>query len=451
MKNSFAENAYELNEGIINSVGQTRIALEKAESAKHIFISLRNDGALAEAEASDIRRKQGTPLSPYDGIPVAIKDLIDVAGSITTAGSKIRSDLVPAAQDAAVISSLRDVGMIPIGKTNLSEFAYSGLGLNPHYGTPVADHANVSERAPGGSSSGSAMAVKRNIVTAAVGTDTAGSIRVPAAFNGLVGFKASTSRYDMRGVFPLAETMDSLGPIARTVKDCVVLDSAMRGMANPMLWPIALRQLRFVVDSNVMGDSRIEPEVRRNVHDIMSVLGRYGARVEKRPVLTIARARELISCVGWLGAIEAWRHLRDVVEGVDAVRMDQRVRSRLLGGKHFTSAVEAKIRSSRHELMSAISHELQGAILVMPTVFHTAPSLAALEADEEYFANANLDTLALTMVGSLLDMPGVAMPSGVGKHALPTSVLFSAPQGCDDRLLGACMAIEEVVERHFNG
>jgi aspartyl-tRNA(Asn)/glutamyl-tRNA(Gln) amidotransferase subunit A len=175
---------------------------------------------------------------------------------------------------------------------------------------------------------------------------------------------------------------------------------------------------------------------------MMALLRAAGAQVERRPVAAVTRTRELIARTGWLGAIEAWRLLGEVVESPQGLRMDRRVHARLLSAKNIDAAAEAIIRSLRLELMSAMERELEGAIIVMPTVKHVAPPMAPLENDDELFAAVNLDTLSLTMIGSLLDMPGVAIPSGKDSVGLATSILFSTTRGHDDQLLSACLAIE---------
>jgi aspartyl-tRNA(Asn)/glutamyl-tRNA(Gln) amidotransferase subunit A len=436
------ETAERLKQGHTTPDELIESALAAARDSEHVFICVLEERAINAAKASTERWRQGTQLSPFDGIPYAVKDLLDVAGSRTTAGSITRIDSAIALQDAPVIGALAALGMIPMGKTNLTEFAYSGLGLNPHFGTPTSDIKVCEARVPGGSSSGSAIAVQRGIVTSAIGTDTAGSIRIPAAFNGLVGYKASTGRYSMEGVHPLAITLDSLGPFAHTVADCVALDAAMRGLKGAAIQSANLSGLRLVVDEGVMSDPKLQPAVRQNLLSMMDLLGAAGARVECRPVVAASRTRDLIARLGWLGAIEAWRLLGGVVEGPDGPRMDRRVRARLRSAKGIDPAAEARIRHLRLELMSAIERELDGAILVMPTVKHVAPPMEPLENDDELFAAVNLETLSLTMVGSLLDMPGVAMPSGTDSVGLATSILFSTTQGRDDRLLSACLAIE---------
>ncbi|WP_212799855.1 amidase family protein [Pseudomonas sp. St316] len=444
MKN-LTDTLHDLHAGRVSATQLVQLALIQAKEAGATFISLLEASALEQAHQTDLRRLHRQPLSPFDGVPIAVKDLFDVKGSVTTAGSLMRSAIAPATKDAAVIQNLRRLGMIVIGKTNLSEFAYSGLGLNPGFGTPVAQSDSAYVRAPGGSSSGSAIAVQRGIVTAALGTDTAGSIRVPAAFNGLAGFKSSTARYDLRGVHPLAVTLDSLGPIARTVEDCRLLDSAMRGCLPTQAKPVALDEHCFVVDSEVLNDSKIQSAVAANLRLFVDQLKQRGAQVEWRSVNTVRRTRALISTSGWLGAIEAWALLHTVVEDADAGRMDPRVRSRLLKAKDISIHTHSLLRDARRRLQGEMAQELGDRILLLPTVLHVAPALAALEADDDVFAQVNLDTLAITMVGSLLDMPGVAMPSGIDESGLPTSVLFSSLTGQDDRLLDICCAIEQAL------
>ncbi|MEX3936172.1 amidase family protein [Paraburkholderia phymatum] len=441
---TMAGTALKLQDGSIDAIDLVSTAIRKSRASRAVFISFvewAHDAAVKSAH----RRRSGVPLSRLDGIPFAVKDMIDVSGSRTTAGSITRIDSSPASRNAAVITAMRTMGMIPVGKTNLSEFAFSGLGLNPHFGTPTADFHAAAPRAPGGSSSGSAIAVQRGLVTAAIGTDTAGSIRVPAAFNGLVGFRASTGRYDMDGVHPLAVTLDSLGPLTRTVEDCALVDGAMRGRANLEACATPLEQVRFVVDSSLLDDPTLQPDVAWNVRSVVTRLRERGALVEERPVDALTRSREAIATPGWLGAIEAWSLLQPVVEGERGDQIDRRVRNRLLAAKGIDRHVEARIRALRAELMLDMQHELVDAVLVTPTVKHVAPSLAALEANDSLFAAINLETLSLTMPGSLLDMPGVAMPSGADRQGLPTSVLFSAQQGHDDRLLRVCLAVESAL------
>ena len=201
-----------LASGELDAVALAEESLARARAAGPAFIAVTEERALREARASAARLRAGAPLGPLDGVPVAWKDLIDVAGVPTTAASALRRDAPPARADAPVVTRLAAAGMVCVGKTNLSELAYSGLGLNPHFGTPPNPYGAA--RIPGGSSSGSAVAVALGVVSCAIGTDTSGSIRVPAAFCGLVGFKPSAARVDRAAIQPLAPSLDSVGPLA---------------------------------------------------------------------------------------------------------------------------------------------------------------------------------------------------------------------------------------------
>lgn len=439
---TLAETSRALERGETTALALVTAALERARGSAHVFTELFAEEALAQARAADARRARGQALSALDGIPLAIKDIFDVRGSRTLAGSLTRREVPPAQADAAVVAALRANGMIALGKTNLSELAFSGLGLNPHFGTPTPEFPGVEPRAPGGSSAGSAVAVQRGIVSAALGSDTGGSIRVPAAFNGLAGFKSSAERYPMAGVHPLARSLDSLGPIARTVGDCVLLDAAMRGLRAPVIEAAPLAGSRLVIEAGILDDGGIAPAVRSNFLALMRHLQAQGARLEWRRLAAVAQVRQLIPRDGWLGAIEGWDFLKDLVNGPQGSAIDPRVSSRLRSAADIPAQRVAAIRAARQRLLQAIAAELDGAFLAMPTVRHVAPPLAPLERDDALFATTNMATLSLTMIGSFLNMPGLAIPSGVDPQGLPTSALISAVQGRDDEVLALGLAVE---------
>ncbi|MBN9052290.1 MAG: hypothetical protein J0H80_00595, partial [Rhizobiales bacterium] len=247
-----------------------------------VFTTLLTDRARAEAEASRRRLAEGRSLGVLDGVPVAWKDLFDIEGLPTTAGSRVLRESAPAGRDAAVVRALSAAGMVGVGRVNMSEFAFSGLGINPHYGTPRNPASPAGEhRIPGGSSSGSGVAVAAGLVPVSIGTDTGGSVRIPAAFNGIVGYKATRGRYSMEGVFPLARSLDSLGPLCRTVQDAVWIDAAMRGLpaAEPLAHP-AVADLSFVIPETVVFDGA-EPEVVSAFEAAVERLARAGARIRR--------------------------------------------------------------------------------------------------------------------------------------------------------------------------
>ena len=414
-------------------------ALEKASKVPAVFISLTAERARREAEAAAARWRAGQPLSVFDGVPLAWKDLFDVAGSITTAGAAYRRHAPAALLDAPSVGLLCRAGMVSVGKTNLSELAYSGLGLNPHFGTPHNPLGADQPRIPGGSSSGSAVAVAANIVPIAMGTDTAGSIRIPAALNGVVGYRSSSRRYSRDGVFPLARTLDSLGPLTRSVRDALAIDDVLHGRAHTHR-ARSLKGQRFVLEHAVLAD--IEPAVRNNLLRAVEQLKAQGALIEERESPTFQATLDQIKHQGWLGSFEAFALHEALLDSADAEQLDPRVRRRLEAARLLPASQLIALTDARLRLQQQLVDELDGAILITPTVAHVAPALAPLEADDDLFVHTNLATLRLTMPGSLLDMPGVSLPSGRDAQGLPTGLLLSAPSGEDARLLRAALSVE---------
>ena len=417
-------------------------ALEKAGQTPAVFIALTAERARREAEAAAARWRAGQPLSVFDGVPLAWKDLYDVAGTVTTAGAAYRRHSPAALIDAPSVGLLCRAGMVCVGKTNLSELPYSALGLNPHFGTPVNPYGKDQPRIAGGSSSGSAVAVAAGIVPIAMGTDTAGSIRIPAAFNGLVGYRSSSRRYNRDGVFPLARTLDSLGPLTRSVRDAVAIDDLLHGR-TPTHGVRSLVGQRFVLEQGVLAD--VDPAVRTNLLRAVEQLKAEGGLVEVRPCATFQATLELIKQQGWLGSFEAFALHEALLDSADAQQLDPRVRRRLESARGLPATQLIGLLNARRRLQQQLIDELDGALLITPTVAHVAPALAPLEADDELFAQTNLATLRLTMPGSLLDMPGVTLPSGRDSQGLPTGLLLSAPRGEDARLLKAALSVESVL------
>ena len=414
-------------------------ALVHASMAPSVFISLTAERARREAEAAAARWRAGQPLSVFDGVPLAWKDLFDVAGSVTTAGAAYRRQAAPALTDAPSVGLLCRAGMVSIGKTNLSELAYSGLGLNPHFGTPHNPRGSDQPRIPGGSSSGSAVAVAAGIVPIAMGTDTAGSIRIPAALNGVVGYRSSCRRYSRDGVFPLAHTLDSLGPLTRSVRDALAIDDLLNGRTQQHV-ARSLKGQHFVLEQGTLED--IEPAVRNNLLRAVDQLKAAGALIEVRASATFQATLNLIKQDGWLGSFEAFALHENLLDSRDAELLDPRVRRRLEAARELPASQLLHLIDARRRLQLQLVDELDGAVLITPTVAHVAPALAPLQADDDLFVKTNLATLRLTMPGSLLDMPGVSLPSGRDALGLPTGLLLSAPSGEDARLLRAALSVE---------
>lgn len=431
--------ARDLAETRTSSTALVEQALAAASAAPFVFSQLLADEARRSAVEADRRRAYGAALGPLDGIPVAVKDLIDIAGTRTVAGAAIRADIAPATVDAPVITAIRSVGLIPMGKTALNEFAFSGIGYNPHFGTPFANRAGGDARAPGGSSAGSAIAVERGIVPAAIGSDTGGSVRVPSAFNGIVGFKTTRGRYPMDGVFPLARSFDTLGPMAASVRDCAWLDAAMRGRAD--IEVTSAPPAGIVFDPRILDEDGTDEAVRANTLAVVERLRAAGIAVEPRAVAAFDATRKATAELGWLGGREAYELHRETI-AAHGERMDPRVVKRLQVAGDLPAENFEKLRALRITLIADIRRELGDALLLTPTTRIVAPLLAPLLEDLALFTRTNAAALALTMPGNFLDMPGVAMPSGTDGDGNPTSVLLSTGAGGDDRVLGNALWLE---------
>lgn len=433
----------------LDALELTDYFIDRIESGAHtaVFTSTCFERARREAAQSSARYRAGRPLGPLDGVPVAWKDLVDIAGLPTTAGSAIYRHAPPAPSDAPIVRNLTAAGMVTLGKTNLSEFAYSALGLNPHFGTPLNPRANDVPRVPGGSSSGSGVAVAAGLVPVAIGTDTGGSVRTPAAFNGVVGFKTSERWIDSTGVFPLSRTLDTIGVFAHDVADCYLLDLALRGSPPALPAPddaAPLTSLTLIAPENAILDD-VEPEVRRNFIASLERAAAAGARVRWQPVPELTQVRALIARHGNIAAAEAYQWHRELLESPSHAQIDVTVYKRMMGGKTMSAADFDALQQGRAALQRSLWATLGEALLAMPTVPHVAPPIAPLAADPDEFARVNLKTISNTILGNMLNTCGLALPNGLGAARMPTSLLLSAPAGHEARLLRAGVALAPIV------
>jgi aspartyl-tRNA(Asn)/glutamyl-tRNA(Gln) amidotransferase subunit A len=410
------------------------------------FILVTRKRALEEAAASRKRQREGRAAGPLDGVPIAWKDLVDMAAARTTAGSALYAESPPKESDAPIVGNLAAAGMVALGKTNLSEFAFSALGLNPHFGTPRNPRDPATPRIAGGSSSGAAVAVAGGLAPCAIGSDTGGSVRAPASFCGVVGLKTSEGRIDKRGVFPLSRTLDTIGPMARTVEDCVLIDMALRGQSTTSVRPRDLSGVEFVVPDKT-GIDDAEPAVAANLETAMKRLAAAGAKVVSRPIPQIAAMRALSAQYGSFVAIEAYAEHRAIFDSADAKRMDRRVVTRALLGRAATGHDVINLQRGRENLIAGLAEDLNGALLVLPSTPMTAPPIDALERDDELFRVTNLRAIHYTFLGNLFRMCGLALPSGTDAGGLPTGVQFLAPAGDDERLLSIGLSVETALSR----
>ena len=444
-----AESAADLGRRIAQGgdpVEITEATLEGIEAlGGSAFISVLSDRARREARASRKRQRHGNRTGPLDGVPLAWKDLVDLEGTVTTCASRTRIEEPPAPLDAVMAQNAATSGLISVGKTNLTEFAFSGIGLNPHWGTPPNPFSPDCPRIPGGSSSGSAVAVAGGLVPAAIGTDTGGSVRIPACLNGLTGLKTSEGRISLKGVAALAPTFDTAGPICRTVEDCVLVDSALRGTPPTVREPAPLAGTVFFAPDNAPADHR-EEAVAGNFEAALRALQDRGAEVQRGKALFLDAYAVSFSDHSRLTALEAFGTWRHVLEGPIADRMDSRVRTRMKTGFDVLPRL-AELLARRKREIDAFESELGSRILITPTVNHVAPAIADLEADPEKHREINLRTLRLTMPGNWLRCCGLSLPNGRDRIGLPTGLLLTLPWGEDDRLLAASWAVENAMRK----
>jgi len=436
--------------GEADPVEVTQCLLSRIEKSMddRVFLEVVPERALAEAKASAARYKAGRPLSPLDGVPVAWKDLYHVAGTRTTAGSILLKDSAPQTADMPCVANAVAAGTVTIGKLNMTEFAYSGLGLNPHFGTAFNPNDRETPRSPGGSSSGSGAAVASRLVPIAIGSDTGGSVRVPASYNGTVGFKTSTGRIDKTGIVPLAATYDTIGPLARSVEDCILADMVMRGAAMSPVCRADLSDLKLFVPTNIVLNDA-EPAVMENFERSLRALEARGVRIARGRFELLDVVSKLTADHGTIIAAESYAEYHEIADGEDGKRIDRRVLARMLMGKAMSARSLLEIQRTRAKVVPQVSAALDGALLVMPTTVITAPAIAPLEAGDDVFFRINTLTLRNTALTNVLDMCGVAMPNGRDEKGLPTSFLVSAPWDEDERLLGAALAMEAIVGDGF--
>ena len=421
---------------------QVAEALQRARApeAAHVFTRLYDDVALAAARMADAQQRAGMRLGPLAGQPVSIKDLYDVSGETTMAGSVVRDGAPPAQDDAPAVARLRAAGSAIIGKTNMTEFAYSGVGINPHYGTPANPADPQCARIPGGSSSGAAVSVALGLAVAGLGSDTGGSIRVPAALCGLVGFKSTQARVPTQGAFPLSQTLDTVCAMTRSVGDCLSVDAVLSGAALAVVQR-PVQGLRLAVPQTVVLDA-MEPEVARAFARALSTLSAAGAHLVELPMPELAQVPDInANVVGGFSAVESWATLRDVMQ-TQRHRLDPRVAARIAPGEHASAADYLALHARRRAWITRVNQSLAPFdALVCPTVPLLAPPIDALRNDDEAFFRANGLLLRNTFLINLLDGCAFTLPCQA-PGALPVGLMLAAPAGQDAHLGTVALAVE---------
>lgn len=440
--------SHELAAGRATAVALAEAALARARDAAgegaRVFTALGAERALAAARASDLLRAAGVVRSPLEGIPVSIKDLFDVAGEVTTAGSTVLRGAAPAARNAPVVERLIAAGAVIVGRTNMTEFAFSGLGLNPHYGTPANPWDRATRRIPGGSSSGAAVSVTDGMAAVAIGSDTGGSVRIPAALCGLAGFKPTQRRVPTEGALPLSTSLDSIGPLAASVRCCALTDAILAGQPPVPPPARALRDARLAVPDTVVLDG-LEPPVAAAFEAALARLSAAGACIRHIAVPEFAELGRL-HARGTLAGAEAWAWHRHLL-AERAAEYDPRVGLRLQGGAQMSAADYIDLLAARRRWIAQVEARAAGFdALLLPTVPLLAPRIDALQASDEAYFAANALILRNPTLINFLDGCALSLPCHE-PGAAPVGLMLAAAGGQDRALLGLGEAVEQALRQ----
>jgi aspartyl-tRNA(Asn)/glutamyl-tRNA(Gln) amidotransferase subunit A len=415
-----------------------RIDDPKGEGAR-ACLTVYRDQAKAAADAADARAKAGVSLGPLDGTIVSIKDLFDVAGEVTRVGSKVFAEEgKPATADAPVVRRLRAGGAVVVAKTNMSEFAYTGIGANPHFGTPgnPADR----KRVPGGSSSGAAVAAADGMCEIAIGTDTGGSCRIPGALCGIVGYKPSRQRIPTTGAFPLSYSIDSIGPIARSVEACARADAVMANETYVPLEPVPLAGLRIGVAEDYPLEN-LDETVDLKFSDAVARLNKAGAHISEEKLALLDEMAQ-VNSKGGVQPAEAFAIHRDLLSR-RADAMDPNVSVRLERARNISAADYIDMVRERARLIRMMDIRIADVdVLAWPTTPMVAPTMQEVAAPDE-FARKNAMLLRNTVIVNFFDLCAISVPIPRGS-GLPAGFMLVARNGQDQRLFRIAAAVERL-------
>ena len=419
-----------------------RIADPAGEGAR-AFLTVAAEAARAEADHADRLRKAGVRRSAVDGLPVSVKDLFDVAGEVTRAGSKILADAPPATADAPAVARLRAAGAILLGRTNMVEFAFGAVGINPHYGTPRNPWDRAAGRVPGGSSSGAAVAVADGMCVMGLGSDTRGSVRLPAALCGVAGFKPTARRVSRAGAFPLSTTLDSIGPLAGSIACCAAYDAVLAGEPDAFLAPLPARGLRLLVP-RCSALEELDRDVGGAFDAALAALSRAGAVIEERAVPAFDRQDEYFRNGGYAAA-EAYAIHRRWLGRLG--EYDPRVSRRVVLGKDIAGWEYVELGRLRDAYIAEVGALMMAFdAFLLPTSPCVAPSIAEAGASEEAYFRWNARILRNAGLVNFLDGCAATLPCNA-PGAAPVGLMVSGTAMTDRRLLSVARAVEGALVR----
>lgn len=417
---------------------------DPAGEGSRAFLKVYADAARADADYADRLRKAGVRRSPVDGLPISVKDLFDVAGDVTRAGSKVLEKDPPAKGDAPAVARLRAAGAVLVGRTNMVEFAFGGVGLNPHYGTPKNPFDRKAGRVPGGSSSGAAVAQADGMAVMSLGSDTRGSIRGPAALCGVTGWKPTAHRVPREGAFPLSFTLDSIGPLANSVACCATYDAILAGEPPAALPSLPAKGLRLLLPlSSALED--LDREVQSAFDGALAALRDAGALITERSVPAFDRQGEYFKGGGYAGA-EAYHIHRSREARIG--EYDPRVGKRILLGQGLSASDYLGFADLRSSFIAEVGRLTAGFdAFLMPTVPCIAPTIAEAGASDDDYFRWNMRILRNNGLVNFLDGCAASLPCQA-PGAAPVGLMVCGTAGADRHTLAVAAAIERALFRH---
>lgn len=437
LKMTAAEQGRGIGAGKIDPVALCQTYLDAIDAhplRDRIYARVTHERARTEAQAASVRAKSGHRLSPLDGVPISWKDLFDTAGIATEAGSKLLAGRVPD-RDATVLANATAAGLVCLGKTHMSELAFSGLGYNPSTGTPPC--VNDLDAVSGGSSSGAAASVAFGLAAAGIGSDTGGSVRIPSAWNDLVGLKTTSGRLTLQGVVPLSKKFDTIGPLCRSVEDAGLLLAALEGGKPADLRHPTLDGLRVGVLKTIAEDD-LSDAPKAAFEGALARLRDAGVAIDDVAVPQIADAMQMAGCLFTAETYGLWR---DTIEANPEAMFDE-VLARFRLGKAYSGPDYVAAWDRLDALRVDYARATAGYdTILLPSAPILPPNLERLKADSDYFVSANLLALRNTRIGNLMGVCSLTLPTGTPSCGL----MMMCPPHQEEHLLRLAAAIEEAL------
>lgn len=417
--------------------------IKKIDPERRIYVRLTEDRALKEAEAASIRAERGSRLSPIDGVPISWKDLFDTAGIATEAGTRLYEGRIPTADAECLTRAIR-AGLVCLGKTNMPDIAFSGIGVNPWTGTGPNPFDREVDRVPGGSSAGAALSIAEGLAPAAIGSDTAGSVRIPAAWCGITGLKTTHGQISLDGVIPLSYSQDTIGPLTRDVADANILYSILSGRPAADLSGVSLKGVR-ILRATSQFDELSDPAITTKIKEGLALLEAAGAEITEGPVAAFDEVVALSTKHGSPAAIEACMMYGDQIRANRGC-MYEPIEERILAAEKYTAVDAAALYRGMERLGVEYIKQTAGYDLVVGTTQpEHPPAIGPLLQSVDAYLRATMMSISLTRLANLLRLCATTLPCGM-ESGFPVGLMLMAPGDCEGKLLRLSAAVEKTLK-----